>query len=347
MSLPHTKDIDEIRFHSTEKERHNELAVKLHTHRQKLKAIADAYDEQVDGALDDLQNRGGRGAITKLKNGKKPIIDLLNYLMKDCEHLLLLTGKKCKVEYTNSLVVADQNNERILREAHEKSHSSKSKSSKKEIATHMSKVQEINVKYEKCNEELIGKKRIISPPTIPPSKRRKIATKKSEEFVRTISVEENNVIVHLEPGDYYELPKPSHKVYNRMYTMQEVLLHLPKYKHKGMKKLFLFLKERGWIAFGMTKFRKLLNEYEKTGKLPEENELRKKVGRPRDREACDLKEENKKVVNHCSHSDDAIDDIKKSITDKRARESGHAAKEPSSKTVLNKHISISIRGITK
>ncbi len=337
MSFPHTKDIDEIKFHSTEKERQNELAVKLYAHRGKLKAIADAYDEQVSGALDDLQNRGGRGAITKLKNGKKPIIELFNNLMKDCERLLLLTGKKSKVEYTNSLIVADQNNERILREAHERSHSSKPKSSKKEIATHMSKVKEINVKYEKCSEALICKKRIISPHTItrPPSKRRKIATQNSEEFVPTITVEEKNVIVHLDPGNDYELPKPSHKDYNQMYTMQEVLLYLPKYKFKGMKKLFLFLKEEGWIAFGMTKFRELLNEFEKTGKLPKENELRKKIGRPRDKEACELKEENKKVVNHCSHSDDAIDDIKKSITDKRARESGHAAKEPSTKSVLN------------
>ena len=116
--------------------------------------------------LDDLQNRGGRGAITKLKNRKKPIIELFNNLMKDCERLLLLTGKKSKVEYTNSLIVADQNNERILREAHERSHSSKPKSSKKEIATHMSKVKEINVKYEKCSKTLICKKRIILPHTI-------------------------------------------------------------------------------------------------------------------------------------------------------------------------------------
>ena len=51
MSFPHTKDIDEIKFHSTEKERQNELAVKLYAHQRKLKAIADAYDEQVSGAL--------------------------------------------------------------------------------------------------------------------------------------------------------------------------------------------------------------------------------------------------------------------------------------------------------
>ena len=44
---------------------------------------------------------------------------------------------------------------------------------------------------------------------------------------------------------------------------------------------------------------------------------------------------NKKVVNHCSHSDDAIDDVKQSITEKRVKNSGHNAKAPSTKTVLN------------
>ena len=51
MSLPCTKGLDELKFHGTEKERQNELAIKLHTHRQNLSTILDAYGEQVTGAL--------------------------------------------------------------------------------------------------------------------------------------------------------------------------------------------------------------------------------------------------------------------------------------------------------
>ena len=190
MSLPCTKDLDELKFHTTEKERQNELAVKLHTHWQNLSIILDAYGEQVDGALDDIKNCGGRGVLTKLKKGRVPIIELMSNLLDDCDRLLVLTGKKKVVEYINSGIVAEQKNERILREAHKKSHSMKPKSLLEEIISHISKVKEINLKYAARSEKVAGKKRIISPINIwPPSKRKKVSNQSNlpseEEFVPT------------------------------------------------------------------------------------------------------------------------------------------------------------------
>ena len=120
-----------------------------------------------------------------------------------------------------------------------------------------------------------------------------------------------------------------------MYSMREAVQYLSKFRFKGMRNVFHFLKERGWIAFSLTTFKKHLSVYEKDGTLPEEDILRNKMGRPRDKELSELPNLNKKVVDHCSHSDDAIDDVKQSITEKRAKNSGHNAKAPSTKTVLN------------
>ena len=78
----------------------------------------EAYNEQVKVALDCMRNHQGRGVIGALSNGNTHISTAFANLYEECDHLLLLTGKKSRVSYANSSIIADQNNEEILRNAH-------------------------------------------------------------------------------------------------------------------------------------------------------------------------------------------------------------------------------------
>ena len=93
-SLPESKDLDELEFKSSKKEKDNELAVKLLKLREHLCSIHEAYNEQVKVALDCMRNQNGRGAVGALSDGKKHISTAFGNFIDECDNLLLLTGKK-------------------------------------------------------------------------------------------------------------------------------------------------------------------------------------------------------------------------------------------------------------
>ena len=55
-SLPESKDLDELEFKSSKKEKDNELVVKLLKLREHLCSIHEAYNKQLKVALDCMRN---------------------------------------------------------------------------------------------------------------------------------------------------------------------------------------------------------------------------------------------------------------------------------------------------
>ena len=336
--LPKTEDLDDIQFKSTGKERDNELAVKLFKLREHLSSIHDAYEEQVKGALDCLRNHEGRGAVGVLSDGKKHMNTAFGNFIDECDQMLLLTGKKKVVVHANSAIVADQNNEKILKKAHLRSLGAVTPTEKsKEVNTSMSKVKHMNRKFAAKSDKSVGS---ISPSPKRISKRKRNKTAQVgntavKKFAPTIVDGESEVTIRLEVDKTIVLPNPSSTTYERIYSIRETLLYLPKYRGDGMYKLFNLLLEEGRVAFSLRTFRRHLKIFEEHAILPDDTTLRMKEGRPRDKDIKDLKELNDCVASHSAHGDDAMKNVSLAIKAKRFAQDGYKAKDPSKQTVHN------------
>lgn len=150
---------------------------------------------------------------------------------------------------------------------------------------------------------------------------------------------DSEVIIRLTIDKTIKLPKPSNKTYDRIYSIREALIYLPKYKGDGLYKLLEFLKDEGRLLFSRRTFSRHLIKFEQTGILPNENVLRGKPGRPRDKQTSELKELNNDdggVANHSVYGGAVtMKKVAVAIRMKRLENDGHKAKDPSSQSIHN------------
>ena len=327
-SLPESKDFDELEFTSSKKEKNNELAVKLLKLREHLCSIHEAYNEQVKVALDCIRNQNGRGAVGALSDGKKHISTAFGNFIDECDNLLLLTGKKSLVSYANSSIKADQNNEEILKNAHLRSFGNvATKDQPGESGAPLAKVKEINKKFKRKREKPAG---AVTPSPKRISKRKKKKTDpdastviSEKKFMPCIVDGESEITIRLTKDRTITMPNPSNKIYERIYSIRELLQYLPEYKGDCLYKIFDLLKNEGRITFTQRTFRRHFTKFEKHGILLDVEILRNKEGRPRDQEISELKALNDNVVSHSGHGDNAVKDVHLAIKTKRFQKESH------------------------
>ena len=92
------------------------------------------------------------------------------------------------------------------------------------------------------------------------------------------------------------------------------------------------------MTFRLTVFMKFLYACEKDCALPDEDIMRCKMVRLRDKKMCGLHYLNKNFVDNCSHVDDNVDDVEQCISDNIFKNSRYNAKaqqkQPHSTTIV-------------